>query len=93
MKNIEEIKQLLFNSESDKVLAETDAYLENPSDNNVMAEVYYLRGNAYRQKGDWKMALDSFLESIELNPDGPAVESYHAAQQILDFYHKDYYNP
>lgn len=93
MKNIEEIKQLLFNSESDKVLEATDECLKKNLDKKVMAEVYYLRGNAFRQKGDWKMALDSFLESIGLDPDGPAVESYRAAQQILDFYHKDYYNP
>ena len=93
MKNIEEIKSLLFNSDSDAVIKATDEYLASPADDEVMAEVYYLRGNAFRQKGDWKMAMNAYLSAIDLNPDSPAVESYRAAQQVLSFYHTDYYNP
>ena len=93
MKNIEEIKSLLFNSDSDAVIIATDEYLASPADDEVMAEVYSLRGNAFRQKGDWKMAMNAYLSDIDLNPDSPAVESYRAAQQVLSFYHTDYYNP
>lgn len=93
MKNIEEIKSLLFNSDSDAVIIATDEYLASPADDEVMAEVYYLRGNAFRQKGDWKMAMNAYLSAIDLNPDSPAVESYRAAQQVLSFYHTDYFNP
>ncbi len=93
MKNIEEIKRLLFNSEPDEVIKATEEYLLKTFDDTVMAEVYYLRGNAYRQKGDWRMAMNSYLKSIDLNPDGPAVESYRSAQQVLGFYCTDYYNP
>ena len=93
MKNIEEIKSLLFNCDSDAVIKATDEYLASPADDEVMAEVYYLRGNAFRQKGDWKMAMNAYRSAIDLNPDSPAVESYRAAQQVLSFYHTDYYNP
>ena len=54
---------------------------------------YYLRGNAYRQQGNWRMAINSYLEAIELDPDGPAVMAYNNAQEILAFFNKDLYNP
>ena len=34
-----------------------------------------------------------YLESMELDPDGPAAEAYRHIQELLDFYNKDYYNP
>ena len=58
-----------------------------------MAEVWYLRGNAFRQKGDWKMAMNAYLQSVELQPNGPAATSCENLQEILSFYHTDYYNP
>lgn len=93
MKNLEEIKQLLHDSASEEVLSATADYLEQPADDATMAEVYYLRGNAYRQKGNWKKAMNCYLQSAELQPDGPAAESYKNAEEVLAYYHKDYYNP
>lgn len=93
MKNLEEIKQLLHDCASDEVIEATGEYLSLAPDSATMAEVWYLRGNAYRQKGDWKMAMNSYLQSIELQPDGPAKASYENALQVLEFYHTDYYNP
>ena len=43
--------------------------------------------------GNVRMALNSYLESMELDPDGPAAEAYRHIQELLDFYNKDYYNP
>jgi len=40
-----------------------------------------------------RMALNSYLEAMELDPDGPAAEAYRHVQELLAFYHKDYYNP
>ncbi|MDO4511240.1 MAG: tetratricopeptide repeat protein [Bacteroidales bacterium] len=94
MKKIDDIKQLLFNSEADAVISATDEYIHEPSaEPGVMAEVYCLRGHAFRQKGDWRQAMNAYLASMELDPDGPAAESYRAAQQVLGFYCTDYYNP
>ena len=39
MKNIEEIKSLLFNSDSDAVIKATDEYLASPADDEVMAGI------------------------------------------------------
>jgi tetratricopeptide (TPR) repeat protein len=61
---------------------------EQPQDDRL----YYLRGNAYRKRGDWQMALNNYLEAIELNPDSPAVHARQMAMDILNFYNKDMFN-
>ena len=93
MKNLEEIKQLLHDCDSDAVIEVTNHYLSQSLDSETMAEVWYLRGNAFRQKGDWKMAMNAYLQSVEIQPDGPAATSCENLQEILSFYHTDYYNP
>lgn len=93
MKNLEEIKQLLHDCDSDSVIEATNHYLSQSLDSETMAEVWYLRGNAFRQKGDWKMAMNAYLQSVEIQPDGPAAASCENLQEILSFYHTDYYNP
>ncbi len=59
----------------------------------MTAEEYYKRGNEYRRKGDWKHALDNYLEAIALNPESPAVEAKRMIDDILAYYCKDMYNP
>jgi len=93
MKTIEEIRQMLAASRSQDAIEATDALVASGVDSQTMAQAYYLRGNAYRQRGEVRMALNSYLESMELQPDGPAAEAYRMTQQILDFYNHDLYNP
>ena len=59
----------------------------------MTAEEYYKKGNEYRQQGNWQMAINHYLEAIALDPDSPAVEAKKMLDDILNFYHKDYYNP
>ena len=59
----------------------------------VTAEEYYSLGNEYRRKGDWKHALDNYMEAIALDPESPAVEAKKMLDDILSFYCKDFYNP
>lgn len=59
----------------------------------MTAQEYYLRGNAYRKQGDYKHALDCYMEAIALDPDSPAVVAKEMLDNILGFYCKDYYNP
>ena len=94
MKTIQEIKEMLSRSEGEAALEAANEIVENKSVNKeTLATAYYLRGNAYRQNGNVRMALNSYLESMELDPDGPAAEAYRHIQELLDFYNKDYYNP
>ena len=94
MKSIQEIKDMLSRSEGDEALNAASEIIESKSvSKETLANAYYLRGNAYRQNGNVRMALNSYLESMELDPDGPAAEAYRHLQELLDFYNKDYYNP
>ncbi|MBQ4174114.1 MAG: tetratricopeptide repeat protein [Prevotella sp.] len=57
------------------------------------AEEFYRLGNKYRKEGNWRMAINNYLEAIELDPESPAVEAKKMLDDILNFYHKDAYNP
>ena len=46
----------------------------------MTAEEYYQQGNAWRKQGDFKRALDCYMEAIALDPESPAV----AAKEMLD---------
>ena len=94
MKTIQEIKDMLSRSEGQEALEAANEIVENKGvSRETLANAYYLRGNAYRQQGNVRLALNSYLESMELDPDGPAAEAYRHVQELLDFYNKDYYNP
>jgi tetratricopeptide (TPR) repeat protein len=94
MKTIQEIKDMLSRSEGEQALNAANEIVENKGvSRDTLANAYYLRGNAYRQQGNVRMALNSYLESMELDPDGPAAEAYRHLQELLAYYHKDYYNP
>lgn len=59
----------------------------------MTADEYYLLGNEYRRKGDWKHALDNYMEAIELDSESPAVEAKRMLDDIMSYYCKDMYNP
>ena len=94
MKTIQEIKDMLSRSEGEEALnAANEIVNDKATSRETLAMAYYLRGNAYRQNGNVRLALNSYLESMELDPDGPAAEAYRHLQELLAYYHKDYYNP
>lgn len=59
----------------------------------MTAEDYYKLGNEYRRKGDWKHAIDNYLEAIALDRESPAVEAKQMLDDMFAFYCKDMYNP
>ena len=85
---------MLSRSEGQEALDAVNEIVESKGvSRETLANAYYLRGNAYRQNGNVRMALNSYLEAMELDPDGPAAEAYRHVQELLAYYHKDYYNP
>ena len=54
--------------------------------------LFYLLGNAHRKKGNWQMAINNYLEAVNLNPESPAARALEIANDILEFYNKDMYN-
>jgi tetratricopeptide (TPR) repeat protein len=59
----------------------------------MTSEDYYKLGNDYRKKGDFKHAIDSYMEAIALDSNSPAVEAKKMLENIFAFYCKDMYNP
>jgi cytochrome c-type biogenesis protein CcmH/NrfG len=83
------IREIIEKGEIEKSIALLTEYVEeNPQDDKA----FFLLGNLYRKKEDWRMALNNFRNAIEINPDSPAKEAYKMVIQILDFYNKDMYN-
>lgn len=86
----ERLKDLLEAHKADEAIALVDAYR---AEGGVMDDtLFYLLGNAWRKKGDWKMAMDNYLEAVALNPESPAQQALDIANEILAFYNKDMYN-
>ena len=67
--------------------------IDYTKDKLSQAEEFYRLGNQYRKEGNWRMAINNYLEAIELDPESPAVEAKKMLDDILNFYHKDAYNP
>ena len=84
------IQALLDSYEVDEAISLLDGYRTagGPMDDTL----YYLLGNAWRKKGNWQMAMNNYLEALNINPDSPAKQALNMANDILDFYNKDMYN-
>ena len=68
---METIKQLITDGKTDEAIRLLDEYIEKNASSD---EAYYLRGNAYRKKGDIRQALNNYLTAMDLNPDSPNHE-------------------
>ena len=86
----ERISSLLEQNDADGAIAELERWsaLGGEMDDGL----YYLLGNAWRKKGNWQMAMNNYLEAVNLNPESPAVQALEIAEEILAFYNKDMYN-
>lgn len=87
---MEVIRQLIYDGNTDEAIRLLDEYIVKHPESD---EAYYLRGNAYRKKGDNRLALNNYLSAMELNPDSPAWQAHDMLMKILDYYNKDVYNP
>ena len=52
-----------------------------------------MRGMKHWGASKRSLAINDFLTAIRINPDSRAKEALKAANEILDFYNKDFYNP
>lgn len=86
---METIKQLISEGKTDEAIRLLDEYIQKEQTSD---EAFYLRGNAYRKKGEVRQALNNYLIAMELNPESPAVIAHNQMISILNFYNKDMYN-
>lgn len=90
MDSLSTIKELINQGNVDEAIICLDQFLLTLSAGKD--EAYYLRGNAYRKKGDWQQALNNYQSAIELNPESPALQARQMVMDILNFYNKDMFN-
>lgn len=90
MEQLNTIKELISQGDVERAIQALDEFLQTASAGKD--EAYYLRGNAYRKKGDWQQAINNYQSAIELNPESPAVQARDMAMDILNFFNKDMYN-
>ncbi len=83
---LDEIRQL----PAAEAITSLDAYIEKaPSDE----EAYTLRGLKHWALGHRSKAINDYLKAISINPGSKAKQALASANEILNFYNKDIYNP
>ncbi len=79
-----------YDSDAEKRLAELSERIQAcPEDDGALIE----RGRLYWALGRRSLAIGDYLAAQKLNPDGPATQLLQATNEILNFYHRDLYNP
>jgi Flp pilus assembly protein TadD len=58
------------------------------------ARIYFLQGEAFYHLQQWGNALNYFRKVLELAPEDSKAKAYiEMIQNILSFYHTDFFNP
>lgn len=86
---MEAIKQLILDNKADEAIRLLDEIIDTDPQND---EAYYLRGNAWRKKGNMQLAINNYLEAMEINPESPARQAHAMMMKIMNFFNKDMYN-
>lgn len=88
--NIQELKALVEPMDADEAIRNINIYLEeHPEDDEALT----LRGMRLWSQGRRAQAINDYLSAIRCNPHSKARQALKAANEILDFYNKDLYNP
>ena len=87
---MEEIRKLISEGKTSEAIRLLSEHITTCPDSD---EAYFLRGNAYRKEANYREALNNYLSAMELNPDSPACQAHDMLMKIMEFYHRDLYNP
>lgn len=87
---IEELKKKIEGLSGEEAVKVLSDFIEENPDND---EAYTMRGMKYWGMQKRSAAINDYLKAIRLNPDSKAVQALKAANEILDYYNKDLYNP
>ena len=87
---IEEIKERIRLADYPEAIAVLDEYIAaHPDDDEALT----VRGLRHWGASKRSLAINDFLAAIRLNPESRAKEALKAANEVLDFYNKDLFNP
>lgn len=91
MLTLEEIKARIRKNPSGETSIEIlTSYIEIHPDSD---EALTLRGLQYWGCGNRAAAIKDYLAALKINPESRAKMALKAANEILDYYNKDLYNP
>lgn len=85
-----DVENLVAAGQHDEALAAITAAIaadENDSD------LYYQRGRLLWKIGRKTEAMSDYAAASQLDPSSPATAALEMAREIMDFYHRDRYNP
>lgn len=78
-----------MNNSTEKLKVLTEHLRKYPDDEDALID----RGRLYWSLNRRGEAINDYLAAQRLNPDGKASQLLKATYDILNFYHKDLYNP
>ena len=86
---MDSVKKMIEDGDVEQAITLLDHYIQQHPESD---EAYFLRGNAYSKKGDFRQALNNYLSAMDINPGSPAKQSHAMLMKIMEFYNKDRYN-
>ncbi len=86
---MDKIKEMIREGKIDEAIGLLNEIICKTPDSD---EAYYLLGNAYSKKSDFRQALNNYLRAMEINPESPARQAHTMLMKIMEFYNKDMYN-
>lgn len=89
----EDFKQMVSGLSGEEAVARLSQYIDAHEDEPGLDEALTLRGMKRWGMQQRAAAINDYLAAIRLNPDSRAVQALKAANDILDYYNKDLYNP
>lgn len=90
---IDQLKESLVGLSGQEAVRVLTDYIEANPGSEGLDEALTMRGMKYWGMQNRSAAINDYLAAIKLNPESKAVQALKAANDILDYYNKDLYNP
>lgn len=90
---LDQLKESLRGLSGDDAVKALTDFIEGNPDSPFLDEALTMRGMKYWGMQKRSAAINDYLAAIKLNPESRAVMALKAANDILDYYNKDLYNP
>lgn len=84
-----EIRLLIAEEKLEEAISELDIIISQDANQDT---AFYLKGNVYRKKQDWRLAINNYTYALEINPESPASAARTMCVEILNFYDTTMYN-
>ena len=89
----DELKETVSGLTGEEAVERLTEYINTHEGDPSLDEALTLRGMRYWGMQKRSAAINDYLAAIRLNPRSRAVQALKAANEILDYYNKDLYNP